>query len=204
VPFAPDLLAAVRQLRPTAIVGVSAQAGAFSAEVLAAHAAANARPIVFALSNPTACAECTAAEAVASAPGRVLFASGSPFDDVAGGAPGGSAPLRPSQANNAYVFPGLGFGAVLARATSLPDDTFILAAEVLAGMVTAAELGAGQLFPSLDRIRSVSARVAAAVAAHAVADSRGVAPPGVAAAGGWEPFVRAQQWHAPPVIEARL
>jgi malate dehydrogenase (oxaloacetate-decarboxylating)(NADP+) len=211
-PFAHDgiahvrtLEAAVRALRPTALVGVSAQAGAFSAEVLVAHAAANARPIVFALSNPTSCAECTAAQAVASAPGgRVLFASGSPFEDVPGGAPGGGAALHPSQANNAYIFPALGFGAALSRATSLPDDTFILAAEVLASMVGDKELNQGQLFPPLERIRDVSVRIAAAVAAHAVADGRGVAPPGVAAAGGWEPFVRAQMWRPPPAIESKL
>jgi malate dehydrogenase (oxaloacetate-decarboxylating)(NADP+) len=201
-----DLASAVRALRPTALVGVSAQAGAFTSEVLSAHAANNPRPIVFALSNPTACAECTAAQAVASgAPGgRVLFASGSPFGDVAGGAPGGGAALHPSQANNAYIFPALGFGAALSRATSLPDDTFILAAEVLASMVGEKELSQGQLFPPLERIRHVSERIAAAVAAHAVADGRGVAPPGVAAAGGWEPYVRAQMWRPPPALESKL
>ena len=130
VPFHPDLLAAVRALRPTALVGVSAQAGAFTTDVLAAMADASPRPIIFALSNPTSLAECTAAQAVAAAPGRVLFASGSPFDDVPGGAPGGKATLRPSQANNAYIFPALGFGAALSHASSLPDETFILAAEV--------------------------------------------------------------------------
>ena len=129
VPFQPDLLAAVRALRPNALVGVSAQAGAFTPAVLAAMADAAPRPIIFALSNPTSLSECTAAQAVAAAPGRVLFASGSPFDDVPGGAPGGKAALRPSQANNAYIFPALGFGAALSHATSLPDETFILAAE---------------------------------------------------------------------------
>ena len=124
--------------------------------------------------------------------------------DVPGGAPGGGAPLRPSQANNAYIFPALGFGAALSRATSLPDDTFILAAEVLASLVSAKDLALGRLFPPLERIRDVSPRIAAAVAAQAVADRRGVAPLGVALAGGWEPYVRAQMWSPPPLLDAKL
>ena len=232
VPFQPDLLSAVRALRPNALVGVSAQAGAFTPAVLAAMADAAPRPIIFALSNPTSLAECTAEEAVAAAPGRVLFASGSPFDDVPGGAPGGKAALRPSQANNAYIFPALGFGAALSHATTLPDETFILAAEVrpscarksaspqqspksdkhdhcrfsqiLASMVSAKALSLGQLFPPMEHMRDVAARLTAAVAAQAVADGRGVAPPGVALAGGWEPYVRKRMWSPPPALEARL
>jgi malic enzyme len=77
-------------------------------------------------------------------------------------------------------------------------------AQVLASQVSEYELAAGQLFPPLERIRDVSVRIAAAVAQQAVADGRGAAPPGVAAAGGWEPFVRAQQWRPPPLLESRL
>jgi hypothetical protein len=71
-------------------------------------------------------------------------------------------------------------------------------------MVSAKALALGQLFPPMDHMRDVAARLTAAVAAQAVADGRGVAPPGVALAGGWEPYVRKRMWSAPPALEARL
>ena len=202
VPFVRDLLSAVRLFKPHALVGVSAQPGAFDAAVLAAMAAQHARPILMPLSNPTSKAECSAADAFAATQRRCLFASGSPFDPVP--MPDGRL-LTPSQANNAYIFPALGLGAVLSRAAWLPDDTFLVAAEVLASLVPDTDLHRGILFPPLSRVRDTSARVAAAVAAHAVADGRGVAPQGVAAAGGWEAFVRAQMWSPKPLrVDAKL
>lgn len=119
VPFAhalppcKTLAAAVQQLRPTALIGVSTMAGAFTPEVLQAMAALNERPIVFPLSNPTSKSECTFEAAVAATGGRVLFASGSPFGPVA--APGSGRMLHPAQANNAYIFPAVGHAAVLAH-----------------------------------------------------------------------------------------
>jgi len=190
-----DVLAAVRQFKPHALVGVSAQPGAFNADVLAAMAAQQPRPIIMPLSNPTSLSECTAEEAFKGTKYSCLFASGSPFDAVS--MPDGRK-LLPSQANNAYVFPALGLGASLAQATSLPDDTFLLAAEVLASLVSEDRLHAGILFPPIAGVRDCSARIAAAVAAHSVAGGRGIAPAGVATAGGWEAYVRAHMWHPQP------
>lgn len=156
-----SLLTAVQTLRPTALIGVSTVHGAFTPAVLRTMAAANARPLVFALSNPTSKSECTAAEAVAATDGRVVFASGSPFPPVP--RPDGSA-MVPGQGNNAFVFPGLGAGVVLAGASTVPDDLFLTAARALAAFVTPDRLAVGAVYPSMEEVRHVSAVIALAVA----------------------------------------
>jgi malate dehydrogenase (oxaloacetate-decarboxylating)(NADP+) len=164
-----DFSAAVAVLQPTAIVGVSGTPGTFTGRVLAAMAAANQRPIVFALSNPTEKAECTAREAYEATGSRVVFASGSPFEPLAVG----GRRFAPGQANNAYVFPGVGLGAITAEARHITDEMFLAAARTLAGEVTAEDLEVGRVYPDLARIRDVSARIGAAVAE--VAWRRGLA-----------------------------
>lgn len=155
----PTLIEAVRRLRPTAILGLSAQPAAFTREVLEAMAEINERPVVFALSNPTSKSECTAEDAYTHTGGRAVFASGSPFDPVelAGRR------FVPGQGNNAYIFPGLGLGVVLSGARRVSDGMFHAAAEALAGFVSGDSLAAGSLFPPLAEIRAVSERIAAAV-----------------------------------------
>ncbi|MCC7327709.1 MAG: NAD-dependent malic enzyme [Burkholderiales bacterium] len=155
-----DLLSAVRQLKPTAIIGVAAVGGAFTREVVQAMAAQNRRPIVFSLSNPTSKSECTAAQAYEWSEGRALFASGSPFAPVSLG----GTTFVPRQGNNSYIFPGLGLGAIVSRARHITDDMFLIAARTLAQQVTAADLAQGSLYPPLTAIRDVSAQIAAAVA----------------------------------------
>jgi malate dehydrogenase (oxaloacetate-decarboxylating)(NADP+) len=126
--------------------------------------AINPRPIVFALSNPTSKSECTAEQAYAWSDGRAVFASGSPFPAV-------SLDGRryvPGQANNAYVFPGVGLGAIAAGATRITDDMFMAAARTLADMVTPADLATGSVFPPLERIRAISASIATVVVDIAV------------------------------------
>jgi malate dehydrogenase (oxaloacetate-decarboxylating)(NADP+) len=157
---APDLLTALRVLSPTALIGVSGQAATFTREVLEEMAAINDRPIVFALSNPTANSECTAEEAYHWTGGRALFASGSPFMPVLLE----GKQYVPGQANNAYVFPGIALGIIASRTRRVTDEMFAAAARVLAAEVPAAALVAGLIFPPLASIRAVSVKIAAAVA----------------------------------------
>jgi malate dehydrogenase (oxaloacetate-decarboxylating)(NADP+) len=161
--------AAVRKLRPNAIVGVAAVGGTFTAEVLEEMARINARPIVLALSNPTSKSECTAAQAYRHTAGRALYASGSPFDPVVLG----NQTFVPRQGNNSYVFPGIGLGVIASGARRVTDEMFMAAARTLSGMVSDEDLAQGSLYPALPRIREVSAHIAAAVAQ--VAYRRGLA-----------------------------
>ena len=155
-----DFLAAIRALKPTAIIGVAATGGAFTRDVLQTMAQLNERPIVFALSNPTAKSECTAEEAYCHTNGRALFACGSPYQ-----------PVRlngrifvPRQGNNSYIFPGVGLGAIASGARRITDEMFMSAALTLAQLVTDANLEQGSLYPALPRIREVSAGIAAEIA----------------------------------------
>jgi malate dehydrogenase (oxaloacetate-decarboxylating)(NADP+) len=155
-----EFLQAVEQLKPTAIIGVAATAGTFTEPVLRAMARINARPIVFALSNPTSKSECTAEQAYAYTEGRALFASGSPFDPV------DYEGMRyvPRQGNNSYIFPGVGLGAIVSRAKRVTDEMFLTSARSLAAQVTDGDLAQGSLYPPLKNVRDVSARIAADVA----------------------------------------
>lgn len=159
-PAASGLLEAIHACKPTALIGVSGQPATFTREVLEAMAAMNQRPIIFALSNPTANSECTAEEAYTHTGARALFASGSPFPAVRLG----ERMLVPGQANNAYVFPGVGLGVVAARASRVTDEMFAAAARTLADLVTPEALANGLLFPPLTSIRDVSLKIATAVA----------------------------------------
>lgn len=155
-----DFPSAIRTLKPTAIIGVAAVGGSFTAEVLQAMAQLNARPIIFALSNPTSKAECTAEEAYRHTAGRALFACGSPFAPVQLN----GHTLVPRQGNNSYIFPGVGLGAIASGSRLITDEMFMSAAKTLANLVTQADLDQGSLYPALPRIREVSAHIAAAVA----------------------------------------
>jgi len=156
---------AIRALRPTAIIGVSATPNTFTQEVVETMAKLNERPIVFALSNPTSRAECTAEQAYAWSGGRALFASGSPFAPatVAG------KHFVPRQGNNSYIFPGVGLGAIAGNLTQVTDRMFMAAARTLAAQVSDADLAQGSLYPPLARVREVSAFIAAAVIEEALA-----------------------------------
>ncbi len=151
---------AIEVLRPTAIIGVSGQPATFTREVLEAVARVNARPIVFALSNPTSKSECTAEQAYRWTGGRAVFASGSPFGSVKIG----DQTFAPGQGNNAYIFPGVGLGVVVSGARLVTDEMFSEAAKALANQVTQHDLELGRVYPSFSSIRRVSAHIAAAVA----------------------------------------
>ena len=167
--FTDDFLEAVERLQPGALVGVSGQSQTFTQPILEAMARINERPVIFALSNPTSKSECTAEQAYTHTQGRAIFASGSPFAPVTLG----DRHFVPGQGNNAYVFPGVGLGLIVSEASACTDEMFFVAARTLAGMVNEDDLKQGRIYPSLGRIREVSAHIAEAVAG--VAFDRGLA-----------------------------
>jgi malate dehydrogenase (oxaloacetate-decarboxylating)(NADP+) len=164
-PFCPDLLSALESLQPTMLIGVSGRPQMFTRPVLQAMARLNRRPVIFALSNPTSQAECTAEQAYTWTEGRAIYASGSPFAPVtlAGKT------YVPGQGNNAYIFPGVGLGVVACGARLVTDSMFYQAARTLAAQVLESDLEMGRVFPSLQRVREVSAAIAIAVAREAYA-----------------------------------
>jgi malate dehydrogenase (oxaloacetate-decarboxylating)(NADP+) len=162
-----DFLGAVQALWPTAIIGVGAVPNTFNEAVLREMSRINERPVVFALSNPTSKAECTAQQAYEWSDGRALYASGSPFDPVT---LADGRRFVPRQGNNSYIFPGLGLALVLVGATRVTDAMFLTAARTLAACTTEADLAQGSLYPPLAGVREVSARIAVAVAELAFRD----------------------------------
>jgi malate dehydrogenase (oxaloacetate-decarboxylating)(NADP+) len=156
----PDFMAAIRELKPTGIIGVSGMPGSFTREMVEEMSRINERPMVFALSNPTSKAECTAEDAYRWSGGKAVFASGSPFDPVELN----GKTLVPGQGNNAYIFPGVGLGVVVSQARHVTDEMFAAAARTLAMEVTEEDLAKGRIYPSLAMIREVSLAIAAAVA----------------------------------------
>ncbi|MDB5308893.1 MAG: NAD-dependent malic enzyme [Gemmataceae bacterium] len=161
-PHAParDFAAVVESLKPTAIIGVSTKGNAFDQGVIEAMARINRRPIVFALSNPTEHAECTAEEAYRWSDGRALYAAGVPFPPVRYD----GKTLVPGQGNNLYVFPGVGLAIVATKARRVTDEMFVVAARAVADRVTQAELDAGLLYPPQSDILETEVAVAAKVA----------------------------------------
>jgi len=154
--FIEDFADVVRAIKPTAILGLSGQPQTFTQEVIEAMAEINERPIVFALSNPTSKAECTAEQAYTWSGGRAVFASGSPFDPVRYG----NQTFVPGQGNNAYIFPGVGLGVIVSRSRIVTDEMFLAAAQALARLVKDSDLERGRVYPPLASIREVSAIIA--------------------------------------------
>ena len=161
-----NMLDIINTVKPTALIGVSGQSQSFSKPVLQAMARINERPIIFALSNPTSMSECTAEQAYGWTEGRCVFASGSPFESVTMNGES----FTPGQGNNAYIFPGVGLGAVISRSRTVPDTLFLVAAEILSSMVTDENISSGQIYPSLSSIQEVSKNIALAVARQAEKD----------------------------------
>jgi malate dehydrogenase (oxaloacetate-decarboxylating) len=158
-----DLDTVVRQLAPTILVGTSGVAGAFTETAIREMAAQTAKPLVFPLSNPTANSEAKPADVYAWSEGRALVATGSPFEPVD---LYGSTHVV-GQANNVFVFPGVGLGAIVVRAREITDRMFLVAAMTLADKVAAGRLEQGALYPPLSSLRPISRAIAVAVAREA-------------------------------------
>lgn len=154
-----SLLDAVKMLKPTALIGVSGQPKTFTEDIVRLMAEYNERPIIFALSNPTSKSECTAVQAYEWSNGRAVFASGSPFDTVHYK----GQTFVPGQANNSYVFPGIGLGVLASQTSQVTDEMFLTAAQTLAQLVDEDDLAQGRIFPPLTDIREISAHIATAV-----------------------------------------
>ena len=165
LPYAHDheqlgFIDAIDAIKPHILIGATGAPGTFTEEVVQKMSAINERPVIFALSNPTSKAECTAEQAYQWSDGKAVFASGSPFGKVHYN----GEEYRPGQGNNAYVFPGLGLGAVIANAHTMPDSLFLVTAKTLAELVTEEDLKYGALYPKLTDIRELSLEIAASVA----------------------------------------
>jgi malic enzyme len=158
-----DLLSVVEAFRPTILLGVSGQPGVFDEKVVRAAARSVDQPLVLPLSNPTSKSEAVPAQVLEWTDGRALVATGSPFDDVTRD----GRTVRIGQANNAFVFPGVGLGTLVSRAQMVTDSMFLAAAEALAREVTAEDLAEGSLYPRVQELRKVTAKVAEAVVREA-------------------------------------
>ncbi len=160
-----DFKSAIKQIKPHILIGATGFPGTFTQEAVELMAEINDRPALFALSNPTSRAECTAQQAYEWTQGRAIFTSGSPFSEVQFN----DKSFNPGQGNNAYIFPGIGLGAVVSQASLISEDMFLIAANTLADMVSDKDLALGSIYPPLDDIRAVSLQIALAVAEEAIA-----------------------------------
>ncbi|CAM6091174.1 unnamed protein product [Calypogeia fissa] len=194
LPFAHDvqhqatLFDAVKELKPTMLIGVSTITGAFTKEIVELMAEINERPIIFPLSNPTSKAECTYKDAFAWTKGKVVFASGSPFPSLKG--PDGKI-YHPAQANNAYVFGPIGQAALLTNCKHITDEVFTVAANTLAGLVPEGTLESGMLFPTISEMKTLVVPLIAGIAEFMVSSGLGTKPEGVTA---WEPYIKSQTY----------
>jgi len=156
----------IEYVKPSALVGLTATFGVFTESVVRALKASvdsgglGRRPILFPLSNPLTKAECTFEQAVNWTDGTVIFASGSPFSPFSVKLGDQAITYHPNQGNNVYVFPGLGLGAILAKASSITDEMVYMSAASLANSLNAEEIHKGLIYPRIDRVRDASLVVA--------------------------------------------
>ncbi|CAF2604600.1 unnamed protein product [Rotaria sp. Silwood2] len=153
----------IKTIKPSFLIGAAGQGPAFTREILETMASVNERPVIFALSNPTSKAECTASEAYEATKGQCVFASGSPFPNYVYN----GKTYVPGQGNNSYIFPGVGLAIVTCGIRHVPNEVFYIAAKTLSGQVTEEDLAVGLVYPPLEKIRVVSRKIAAATAEYA-------------------------------------
>jgi malate dehydrogenase (oxaloacetate-decarboxylating)(NADP+) len=161
-PHAPtrDFVAAIKDLKPTTIIGVSTIGGAFNQKVIEAMAAVNARPVILALSNPTSCAECTPEQAYTWSKGTAIYAAGVPFGPVHLN----GVTYLPGQANNFYIYPAIGMAVYATEAKRVTDEMFIEAAKTVADQVPPDLLKQGLMYPLQSNILETEIKTATRVA----------------------------------------
>lgn len=181
-----SLLDVIYNAKPTALIGVSAQAGAFTESVVRAMAKHNKRPIIFPLSNPISCAEAAPADIERWSEGRAVIGAGSPFPPLKRG----ERSFSVDQTNNSYIFPGVGLGAIATCATRITDSMFMAAAKALAELSPARNDPDANLLPRVTALREVAVTVAIAVGqqAHSEGLTSGVSADGI------ENAVRTKMW----------
>jgi malate dehydrogenase (oxaloacetate-decarboxylating) len=182
--FEPTLLETVQNARPTVLLGLSGQSRAFTEDVVRAMAATCERPIIFPLSNPTSNCEAFPEDLFAWTDGKAIVATGSPFAPVDGKPIG--------QGNNAFIFPGLGFGATLSEAKAITDGMVLEAAYALADYVEKHHLSKGLIYPPITELREAATVVAARVISRAISD--GVSSLAQRPVEEFEATVQARRW----------
>jgi malate dehydrogenase (oxaloacetate-decarboxylating) len=158
------LMDVIEKAHPTILIGVCGQSGVFTKEIITNMAKHTERPIVFPLSNPTSQAECTPKELIEWTKGKAIIATGSPFAPV----DYQGKKFSIAQCNNAYIFPGIGLGALAAKASQVTDGMFLEAARVLASFSPALKNPAAGLFPTIEEVRATSRNIAIGVAKQAI------------------------------------
>jgi malate dehydrogenase (oxaloacetate-decarboxylating) len=189
----PTLLDVVRNVKPSVLIGVSGMPGLFTKDVIEQMASTSERPIIMPLSNPTSHTEVTPASALKWTDGTAIVATGSPFAPVEFG--GEIHPI--GQANNVFIFPGMGLGILAVRAREVTDGMFLAAARALSAATSPELVAVGQMYPDIEQVRDVSRTVAAAVASKAVEE--GVAD----AVDDLEAAIEAEMWF-PEYVPARF
>ena len=187
------LLEVVRRARPTVLFGVSGQPGVFTEEVVREMARRDSeRPVILPLSNPTSHAEATPADIIQWTEGRAIVGTGSPFPDVIYN----GRRHRIGQGNNVFIFPGVGLGTIVSKASRVTNGMFLAAARALAGCVSEELLSLSSVYPRIDDVRAASRTVAQAVAKKAVEEGVARDPEGA------EERIDAAMW-SPEYVELR-
>lgn len=158
----------IRHARPTVLIGVSGQAGAFTEDAVREMAKNTTRPVIFPLSNPTSRSEATPQDLLDWTEGRALIGTGSPFEPVNLG----GKKVHIDQTNNSYIFPGLALGVIASKAKRVTDTMIMAAAKELAGLVPTQEDKQAHLLPSLSESRQLSRSIAQAVGRQAIQDGQ--------------------------------
>jgi len=158
----------IANAEPTILIGTSASPGIFTRQIIGAMSECNERPIIFPISNPTSKAECIPDDAIRWSGGRAIVATGSPFPPVQYN----GMHYRIGQANNAFLFPGVGLGVTVARAKRITDGMFLAAARALANAVTNEDLKDAAVYPPLRKIRDCSHAIACATIEQAVVEGQ--------------------------------